>query len=502
MRCPECGSEVSVEEARCPFCGAELPAESLEDPAAAGTSDAVDSQPDTSLAYAGDVAQASAPVSGEPLEDAPSPQGEDPDATIAAVPLVGELDSSDQEVHSEPIPLMEPTQAGPAVPDAAESLFNGADSPVFQSPKPAYEVRHQERPPRATVAGKILVTLVVLIVLVGATGFGISFLVHQGKQDAMARNVSIPISVSADGLSASGGTKTPVKIEGTSAAGAKLDKVVYVTGESSDFTVPQGRFTFSIPASPIAKDGTIYDISKASIETTVEAGGPTTPVAFRLQPIAALDVTEDQVSAAYAYADDGGADSGDIAYSLKEAALKRHRDAVSRQQADEAAQKKAAEDEAKRHVVAASFEFYLPEEWVDRVTVTVNGDTVTVAPNAYPDAPLLTLTVADAQPDPYSDEDYSFWFQGPDLADGKIVWGYAINWGFQIASYNVNGSTDPDHYYDYDEAEELVRLQSGGGLTYDQVLQQMENGGYSDQVAEVTHAFIRDDVAASIKPRS
>lgn len=543
MRCPECGAEVRADDAVCPSCGANLAAdadidteaaeprvdvggETVAMPIPAPAKSVVGAEYDSSAEgapagprAANDAAAAAADAEGAGVSaDHAAPRVSD-DADIASdLPPAAPDDLDD--TASQALPLIDADQGVRAnalvasleegaqdqerirAKGRATAPFDSSDPASLVSPEPAYRVRHIEEPKAPSAFRKIVVTLAAIALLAGVIVGGATIIQQQSQNVAQSQNASVPISVLADGIGADGGSKTPVQVEGTAADGTTFKKVFYIAGDSGKVSMPQGSFTFSVPASPIAADGTVYDVSSAKIETTVSQSGPAAPIALKLSPIEALNVTDEVVSKAYSYADNGGTESGEQAYSLKAAALKRRDEAVAQKNAADAAAAKQAEDEAKRHIIAASYEFYLPEEWVDKVKASVSGDTVTITPNDYPNEPLLTLTAASTQPNAFTDQDYSFWFQGPALANGQFVWGYGMHWGFQIASYNVQNDPDPAHHYSFEEAEELVNLQSGGKLTYDQVLQQMQNGGYSDQMAEEVHGFIRDGIASTIKPRS
>lgn len=553
MRCPECGAEVRGDAVACPSCGANLvvdasaKAEAAEPRVDVGGETvampavAMPAQPAIGIEYdsnaSGASAEAGAAVGAAVAAEAaegpngrtdPAPAASDDAGAAPASALPNDAfdapvsvpPAAPDDTASQALPLIDANQGvranalvsaveesayeqeRPRVRKRPQAPFDPSDPASLASPEPAYRVRHIKEPKAPSAFRKVIVTLAAIALLGGVIAGGATIIQQQSQNVAQAQNASVPVSILADGIGVDGSSKTPVQVEGTAADGSTFKKVFYISGDSGKVSMPQGSFAFSVPASPIAADGTVYDVSAAKIETTVNQGGPAAPIALKLSPIDPLNVTDDVVSKAYTYADNGGTESGELAYSLKAAALKRRDQAVAQKNAADAAAAKQAEDEAKRHIIAASYEFYLPEEWVDKVKATVSGDTVTIAPNDYPNEPLLTLTAAATQPDAYTDQDYSFWFQGPALANGQFVWGHGMHWGFQIASYNVQNDPDPSHHYSFEEAEELVNLQSGGKLTYDQVLQQMQNGGYSDQMAEEVHAFIRDGIASTIKPRS
>ena len=136
----------------------------------------------------------------------------------------------------------------------------------------------------------------------------------------------------------------------------------------------------------------------------------------------------------------------------------------------EAAEAAAAEEAAReaRHVVAASYEFYLPAYWDGRVTVEVDGNNVTIRSKAYP-----RLTVCEVQVQRGTAQFWGDIGRGcmgeVDLGQGHYASVWATNWGYTIGELYMRNSTDPDDYYSLEEATEIVDLQTGGAVTYEQI---------------------------------
>ena len=125
--------------------------------------------------------------------------------------------------------------------------------------------------------------------------------------------VSIPLEV--PGLDEEG-TRVPVQATGTSAYGDEVSQVAYLEPDGSGLLLAQGSYEIQALGSPIASDGTIYEVAQPTMEVILDdeavASGKTAnttePLVFT--PIDASDLTEDQIAAALEWAEaDGGRDA-------------------------------------------------------------------------------------------------------------------------------------------------------------------------------------------------
>lgn len=207
---------------------------------------------------------------------------------------------------------------------------------------------HRRAPRLAHHRFKPAVRALIAAIALVAVAFGGAYAVGQAhreteRQDALAQLHPISFDVAASGLDSATGTEIPVRVVGTSAAGEEVDKLFFINesgnagafqnGDASAMRLPAGSYTFSVPASPIAVDGTVYSVSGAPFEGTVGENGLEATARIALAPIEAAKVTDEQINAAYAMADRGGASSKEMAYRLKGAAINRRDAAVKASEA-------------------------------------------------------------------------------------------------------------------------------------------------------------------------
>ena len=332
----------------------------------------------------------------------------------------------------------------------------------------------------------VVIVCAVVAVLAVAIAGGVWFMTNNSKSirsvidrvDVDVHTVHISVKAS-DGSwnTANGASRVPVQIRGTDLDKKKVDEVQYVNTDGDGIKLKQGKYKLTVAASPFAADGTIYSVPNTALEVSFknpkegEAIEATDQGGFDLSPIAALDVTDDEISQAYEYAGkdtgDGAADAG----SLKSAATKRHTDAVE--------QKK----EAELTIKTAHFTVKLPSGWYDRVNVEKRDDSITVTSKKDPDLEVCALW--------YYDDDETDWASPADCGWGDVahsdegaVYLSEFEWGRQIAEYKREASSDPDKYYSMGEANEITLLQYLGTRTYDRVLDATDDShNHSDNPA-------------------
>ena len=140
------------------------------------------------------------------------------------------------------------------------------------------------------------------------------------------KDVTVCIAFDAPGLDAASGSKIPVQVTGTDVTGKAYHATAYLSAEDGHITVPEGDYAFSVAASPIASDGTMYDVRNTRVEGIVTSedgfqvsdGGE---AKISLKPLDPHQVTDAQLEAAYEAARDGGAENLDAAEVLRETAL-------------------------------------------------------------------------------------------------------------------------------------------------------------------------------------
>ena len=259
MFCPQCGSKQPDDAQFCAQCGAPLSA----------------------VNDAGEAAEA-APTGGAKSAGAA--------AETAAAPTPAES------------PEPEAAPASPAAP---------AGEPAATSPAPAEKPKRKSHR-TAIIAGAVAAALV--------CGGGIGgFVWWQGEQERIAEEARveaeqkaayeaahqtdpITLEIQCDGLDTSTGTKIPLHVTGTDFEGNAVDELFFTDQNATGVELMRGDYTFDIPASPIAADGTIYDVSAsgaAGLGGRVDDDGSfLTQNALWLDPIDAADVTDDEIEAA------------------------------------------------------------------------------------------------------------------------------------------------------------------------------------------------------------
>lgn len=329
---------------------------------------------------------------------------------------------------------------------------------------------------------KVVAIAVAAVVVLAAAGVG-GFLLWRADQDRAAqeeydaahRELSLALPVSISGLDASQGSMIPVSIKGTDLDGNEVDEVQYVDEDGENLSLLQGTYTLSIPASPIAEDGTVYEIptDSAEVEITEDTEDLSAAGVFAFTETDAADVTDDQIDSAYQYAKDGGAESSEKAEELRDAATKRRDDAVAEKEAAE-----QREAQSQYHIVADSFEIDVPTYWRGKVTWDVNGNEVVFYSTAYPDREVARVYWQYDATNIQGDISYLGDILCEDSSRGVVAFS-APNYSYNVPWALRANSTNPSDYYTEDEADTLIGLQSGGAHTYDQALSGYDAGDYS-----------------------
>lgn len=428
MFCPQCGSKQPDDAQFCAQCGAPL--------GMAGDANEPQVTPEPA-------------TSAEP-ETSPSPA---PVAEAAVLPAT----DSDPETK----------EAKPAESEPAGST--AANAPATSAPTPEKPKRKSHR--TAIIAGAIAAALV--------CGGGVGGVIWwQGEQariaeeariaaeeqaayEAAHQKYPIQLTIQCEGLDTATGTMIPLHVTGTDFEGNEVDELFFTDQNSTDVELMQGDYVFEVPASPIAADGTIYDVAAPTASglggAVHEDGTFETQNVLILEPIDAVDVTDEQIEAAYDMAVQGGCENAD---ELRDAAIARRDEAVEQLESGS--------------FEAASYRFSIPEQWIGRVNVAIDSDTVTIAPNDQPDHELCTLEVIDGGRTSAGDISKAT-VEVCDLGDGRTVIASVPNYCYLIPYALDSNSTDPSDFYTQDEANELVDLQTLGASTYDDALAAWDN---------------------------
>lgn len=356
---------------------------------------------------------------------------------------------------------------------------------------------------------KVAIMAACAVVVAALVGAGVWYVADRQAQQEAAQAMAeaaydVTVSVDAEGWDTSqGASRLPLHVVGADADGSTVDDVCYVDSNGEGLLLVQGEYDVSIAASPIAADGTVYTIDGASQHLSFvaedAAAGELPACSFSLAPVAAAEVTDDQIDAAWRYAADDASEDAPDAQALRTAAEKRRDDAVrAAEVAQEEAARKAAEEA--RHVVADSFELYLPAYWDGRVEADVEGDSVTIRSSEYRRLDICTITVQDGPSQVMGDIATSCMGSVP-LGGGKYAVVWANRWAYIIGDAYMRNSSDPSDYYSLDEASEIVDLQTGGAYTYIEIRDDMVATDRASDLLFSMDPYLQEVVVNAIEPR-
>lgn len=526
--CPHCGNDIPADAEFCTMCGARLEAgddaalttaagsesESVPDPVcphcgAPLTDGAEFCTQCGSKVDASDVSQTESEIETRALTfEQPDADAEQYRADAAAAHESLNVVTPDLGVSS-PVPvdktalMPRPAPAsgegsGPVSPESlADKARAGANAPKKKDPR--------------KIAAIVTGVIVAIAVVGGGTWAFINYQhqqqvaaeqAQQEKDEAIAKAEHVVvIKVSGDGWDTSAGaSRLPVHVEGTDSKGEKVDEVQYATSDGRGVNLRQGNYVLSVPASPIAADGTVFSVSNTQVEVSFTAKDEegseidaTGRGGFELTPIDALEVTDEQINKAYEYASKDTTDGAPDADALKTAATKRRDDAV--------AAKKEADAKAARTITTADYTLELPSYWDGRVTVKYEGDSVVVYSKNYPKREICSIFV-DTQGDGPMGDIGTSQMGYASLSNGRYAHVWCDRYSYIIAYANITNSTNPDDYYTYDEARELVDLQTGGAVYYDDVLAAMkDDDADADDLIFAQDTFFQNNIVSQIKAK-
>lgn len=526
--CPHCGNDIPADAEFCTMCGARL--EAGDDAAlttAAGSEP--ESAPDSVCPHCGASLMDGAEFCtqcGSKVDASDVSQAEDEIETCVLTSEQSDADAeqyrADAAAAHESLNVVTPDlgMAGPVPVDKTAlmpkpvSISGDGGGPV--SPESlADKARAGANAPKKKDPRKIAAIVAGIIVAIAVVGGGTwAFINYQHQQQVAAEQAQqekdeaiakaehmVVIKVSGDGWDTSAGaSRLPVHVEGTDSKGEKVDEVQYATSDGRGIKLRQGNYVLSVPASPIAADGTVFSVSNTQVEVSFTAKDEegseidaTGRGGFELTPIDALEVTDEQVNKAYEYASKDTTDGAPDADALKTAATKRRDDAV--------AAKKEADAKAARTITTADYTLELPSYWDGRVTVKYEGDSVVVYSKNYPKREICSIFV-DTQGDGPMGDIGTSQMGYASLSNGRYAHVWCDRYSFIIAYANITNSTNPDDYYTYDEARELVDLQTGGAVHYDDVLAAMkDDDADANDLIFAQDTFFQNSIVSQIKAK-
>lgn len=185
----------------------------------------------------------------------------------------------------------------------------------------------------------VAVAFIIVVTIAGCCGLLFRLLQQQALTQMRYASAhsehAIVLNISAAGWDTeNGASRVPIHITGKTVDGITVDEVDYVASDGSGISLIQGVYTLEAAGSPIAADGTIYQIPCTSATLTLDdvfATGETINLAdlaeqdsiLTFRPIDANDMTNDEIydAALLAMAYKGN-DAPDVA-ALCQAAINR-----------------------------------------------------------------------------------------------------------------------------------------------------------------------------------
>lgn len=364
----------------------------------------------------------------------------------------------------------------------------------------------------------VVIAIVCAAVLVVGGGGGLAYHLYQQhvqeqeQYESAHSKHTLVVSVKAEGWDTdNGASRVPVRVKGKTVDGKKVE---YVASDGSGIKLIQGKYTLKAAGSPIAADGTIYQVPCTKAELTLDdafAKGEKIDLAklaeqdsvLDFTPIDAADVTDDEindaVTLAMAYK---GKDAPNVD-ALQHAATNRRDTAVAAKKAAEEEAARQAEEQRKaaaRHIEAQTFSVDLPEYWDGRVTVKVDGDSIGLFSTAYPDKCFGSLTGYDHEAQIGGDIGGSL-VKDINLGGGRYVEIWITRWSYYAATAHLSEDSSSSSICSDDAARETLDLQSLGAVSFDTIVSEMKatNAQESKTLFKADDIFA-DTLAPTVKP--
>ena len=136
------------------------------------------------------------------------------------------------------------------------------------------------------------------------------------------------------------------------------------------------------------------------------------------------------------------------------------------------------------------------------MTVKYEGDSVVVYSKNYPKRAICSIFVDTEGAGPMGDIGTSQ-MGYVSLSNGRYAHVWCDRYSYVIAYANITNSENPDDYFTYDEARELVDLQTGGAVYYDDVLAAMKDNDTdrADDLVFSQDTFFQNNVVSQIKAK-
>ncbi|ACV23207.1 Predicted membrane protein [Slackia heliotrinireducens] len=160
-------------------------------------------------------------------------------------------------------------QCGNQIPDNVRFCNNcGAPTGAAQTPGIS---QAQQMAPAAPKKSKVPIVIAAVAAVALIAGIGV-FALTRGS-GAEVEEAAINIAVEADGLDGEG-SPVPVCVKGRTAEGDKVDQELFATtDEPASVNLEPGEYKVSVPASPIAAGGEMYDVPDDVAVVSVDKKG-------------------------------------------------------------------------------------------------------------------------------------------------------------------------------------------------------------------------------------
>lgn len=193
------------------------------------------------------------------------------------------------------------------------ALADGAQAMPVAEPAVAPAPVGSPAPGKKPKKGVVIAIVCTAILVVGGGG-GLAYHLYQQhvqeqeQYESAHSKHALVVSVKAEGWDTdNGASRVPVRVKGKTVDGKKVDKVEYVASDGSGIKLIQGTYTLKAAGSPIAADGTIYQVPCTKAELTIDdafAKGEKINLAelaeqdsvLDFTPIDAADVTDDEIN--------------------------------------------------------------------------------------------------------------------------------------------------------------------------------------------------------------
>ena len=432
-----------------------------------------------------------APSRQEP-SDTPEEPASDPAADADRTVLIAELPQDESLTRELP---------GLGSAPAVDETVAIGDIPLPSVPTAQQaEARHRHMSPRRR--NLIVAGVIVAALAAGGAGYYAWNAYRQQEAAEVKANahtmMSVKIGISAPGLKSSSGTKIPVEVTGQDADGTAVTETCYVDERGRGIKLMPGDYTFSIAASPIAADGTIYTVPTKKAQVTVKSDGQdlSEQAAFTLKVPSAETVTDEAIAGAAKYAEEGGCNSASIAKVLEQAATARRDAAVN---AVTARKNQVAREADARHKATNLYQLDIPVEWYGKVATWQNGNTLCIYLAGDTSTPLVTLS-AVATGEAFTPDDGDTQLGSVELGNGYTVYAAGPVYPYVVAQ-TINGKTsDSVSKYSMDSAVELVELTTGNRYTYDQIKNDLVGkDGKADTATKLESDYLAQILLPSIK---